>query len=311
MNPPSAFDAAGPQSAAIGVLTWYLLALAAVVYVLVMAAMVAGVRRAPAAAADGQDARLRKVVIAAVAVTSAAVVAVLVLSVATGRTLAALPDDDRISVRVTGHQWWWELEYEESDPSLGFPTANEMHVPVGATVTLTLASNDVIHSLWVPNLHGKRDLIPGRLTTLSWRADRPGTYRGMCAEFCGHQHAHMGLLVVAEPRAEFEAWRARQRRSASEPSPGPATEGRRLFQAVGCGLCHSVRGTDAGGRAGPDLTHLASRQTLAAVTLPNTREHLGDWITDPQRSKPGNHMPASPMRDQDRASLVAYLQELK
>jgi cytochrome c oxidase subunit 2 len=175
-------------------------------------------------------------------------------------------------------------------------------------VTLQLASNDVIHSLWVPSLHGKRDLVPGRRTSLSWHARRPGVYRGFCAEFCGHQHAHMGLLVVAQEPAEFEAWRAAQLQLATASA---GSRGAEIFSSVGCGLCHTVRGTESSGRNGPDLTHLASRRTLGAVTLPNTPEGLARWIHDPQAPKPGNRMPASPMSDEDRAALVAWLQELR
>jgi cytochrome c oxidase subunit 2 len=308
--PPSALDVAGPPSAAIGRLYWFLLALSVAVYAAVMLSiLIAALRREKDAAAP-DDRSLRQAVVGAVGVTVASVLAVLALSARTGSALAAVPPDTGISVRVTGHQWWWEVEYSSGAPQLRFETANEIHVPTGIPIHLTLISGDVIHSLWAPNLHGKRDLFPGRSTRLDWQVDREGVYRGMCAEFCGHQHAHMGLLVVAESPTAFEAWTAAQRKPAAAPAAEASLRGRELFLSAQCALCHTVRGTPAGGRAGPDLTHLASRQTLGAVTLPNAAAPLQDWIANPQTFKPGSRMPASSLGPAQIADVASYLQEL-
>jgi cytochrome c oxidase subunit 2 len=178
-------------------------------------------------------------------------------------------------------------------------------------VIVRLKSTDVIHSLWVPSLAGKRDLIPGRTATLTFQADRPGIYRGQCAEFCGFQHAFMAFEVHAQPQAEYESWRQAQLAPAPEPTDPKAQRGKMLFQSIQCALCHSVQGTIAGARAAPDLTHFASRRTIAAGTLPNTPANLASWISDPHKHKPGVNMPANPLSGDDLAALVAYLGTLK
>ena len=169
----------------------------------------------------------------------------------------------------------------------------------------------MIHSFWVPNLHGKTDLIPGR-QTLTWvKADRPGTYRGQCAEFCGHQHAHMAFTVVAEPPEQFKAWYEAQLKPAAQPSTPAQARGQQVFLSSPCIMCHRVQGTDAGGRVGPDLTHVASRSHLAAGTLANTRGHLAGWVLDPQKIKPGTRMPPNNLEPADLQALLDYLQSLK
>ncbi|HEV2706187.1 MAG TPA: c-type cytochrome, partial [Pyrinomonadaceae bacterium] len=207
--------------------------------------------------------------------------------------------------------WWWEVEYDNRNPSLNVTTANEIHIPVGRPVFFRLTSNDVIHSFWVPNLHGKTDLIPGRETTTWLRADRAGTFRGQCAEFCGHQHAHMALTVVAEAPEQFQAWYDAQLKPAREPATPAEARGREVFLTSPCVMCHKIQGTDAGGNAGPDLTHLASRPTLAAGTLENTRGHLAGWVVDSQKIKPGNRMPPNNIEPDDLQALLDYLQSLK
>ncbi|HYD82403.1 MAG TPA: c-type cytochrome, partial [Opitutus sp.] len=190
-------------------------------------------------------------------------------------------------------------------------TANEIHVPVGRPVHLQLRSADVIHSFWVPRLHGKRDLIPGRDTSLWIRADREGEYRGVCAEFCGHQHAHMQFVVVAQPAEEFEAWLAQQRTAAREPTTERQKRGREVFFSATCVMCHTVRGTPAGSRVGPDLTHFGSRRTLAAAALPNERAELAKWVLDPQSVKPGVRMPPHAFETEDLEALLDYLESLE
>ena len=192
-----------------------------------------------------------------------------------------------------------------------FDTANELHIPVGRPVVVKLQSPDVIHSLWVPNLAGKKDLIPGRTTALRLRADQPGIYRGQCAEFCGFQHAKMALLVIAEHPEEYERWAQSQRESARMPESDLAKRGQRVFLTAPCVMCHAIQGTPANGKTGPDLTHVASRRTLAAATVPNTRGYLAGWIVDPQHIKPGTNMPAITLAPDDLQALLAYLESLR
>jgi cytochrome c oxidase subunit 2 len=209
---------------------------------------------------------------------------------------------DPIRIDIVGHQWWWEARYTPS----GAVVANELHIPVRTKVEVTVATDDVIHSFWVPELNRKIDLIPGQRNRVELYADRPGTYRGQCAEYCGLQHANMGLLVIAQPAADYRRWVAAQAAPQTSAGPGYAT-----FESVGCGGCHAIRGTQARGRVGPDLTHLASRQTLAALTIPNRRDQLIRWLRDPQGVKFGVRMPAVPMSDRQRAQLADYLESLR
>jgi cytochrome c oxidase subunit 2 len=248
--------------------------------------------------------------VTALAISVVGLLGLTAFSALTDRALAGLSEMDAVRIKVTAHQWWWEVSYEDTRPARVFSTANELHVPVGRTVVATLESSDVIHSFWAPNLHGKRDLIPGRSSTIKFRADEPGLYRGQCAEFCGYQHAYMAFLVVAEPPAEYERWTAAQRMSASAPTNPDTQHGARVFLASTCAMCHSIQGTPANGKSAPDLTHIASRHTIAAGTLPNDGPHLAAWISDPQRYKPGANMPATSLAPDDLSALIAYLQSL-
>jgi cytochrome c oxidase subunit 2 len=216
-----------------------------------------------------------------------------------------------VTVDAIGHQWWWDFQYRDVSPTEFVSTPNELHVPLGQPVVVKAMSRDVIHSFWVPNLHGKRDLIPGQVTQTWISADRPGVYRGLCAEFCGHQHAKMAFTVVVEPLAKFKAWIAHQRQNASEPATAEERRGRDVFLGSPCATCHTIRGTQAASRVGPDLTHIGSRMTLAAGTLPNTSAHVAAWIGDPQAIKPGSRMPSVPMSREDRQALIAYLRRLQ
>jgi cytochrome c oxidase subunit 2 len=212
-------------------------------------------------------------------------------------------------IRVIGHQWWWEVHYE-GEPDKRFITANELRVPVGQPVTVKLETRDVIHSFWVPSLAGKVDQINNQENQLQFTAAKPGVYRGQCAEFCGLQHAHMGFEVVALPPKEFDAWRDNQRGPARPPSDPEAKRGGTLFIGRGCALCHTIKGTPASGKLGPDLTHLASRRTIGAATLPRTPGNLGGWISDPQHVKPGNFMPPVPLQGPELNAIVRYLESL-
>ena len=178
-------------------------------------------------------------------------------------------------------------------------------------VVIALKSDDVIHSLWVPNLAGKKDLIPGRTASLRFRADKPGTYRGQCAEFCGYQHAYMAFEVVADPPERFAAWAAHQRSEAPAPTEPRLIRGQQVFVGSTCVMCHAIEGIGANARKGPDLTHVGGRRTLAAGTLPNTPEEMRRWIRDPQSIKPGSNMPSSTLPEADLDVLVAYLESLR
>jgi cytochrome c oxidase subunit 2 len=213
-------------------------------------------------------------------------------------------------VRVIGHQWWWEVKYE-GPPDQSFTTANEIRVPVGEPVTVKLETRDVIHSFWVPNLAGKMDQINGQENEIQFTATKEGVYRGQCAEFCGLQHAHMGFDVVALSRADYDQWRAAQLKSAQVSSDPQIQSGELIFRGRGCALCHTISGTQAGGRLGPDLTHLASRTSVASSTLPMTPGNLAGWISDPQHIKPGNLMPAVPLDGRELSALVHFLWSLK
>lgn len=220
--------------------------------------------------------------------------------------VARTPDDAAITVQVTAHQWWWEVEYQDPDSHKDFLSANEIHIPAGEKVRILLSSADVIHSFWVPSLAGKMDVIPGQ-TNVTWvQADQPGTYRGECAVFCGAEHARMEFRVVAQTPKDFEAWKVHQLEDAPQPQDATTLRGRLAFESR-CAACHTLRGSSAAGMAGPDLTHLMDRSTLAAGTLPNDMGHLADWIRNPQKQKPGTGMPKVPVSEADLAAIVAYL----
>ncbi|HXJ36392.1 MAG TPA: cytochrome c oxidase subunit II [Candidatus Eisenbacteria bacterium] len=239
---------------------------------------------------------------------------VVVLCLVTARTVYDVQGATRppgaVDVTVVGHQWWWEIRY----PALGIVTANELHVPVSDPANrtptfLALESADVAHSFWVPRLAGKTDVIPNRRNTMWIEPRETGLFLGQCAEYCGTQHAHMLLRVYVHPRAEFDAWVARQREPAVADASGAA--GRHVFETTACINCHTVRGTVATGRFGPDLTHLMSRDTLVAGAAPMTPEALRDWIANPDHVKPGALMPAMQLGATELDQLVAYLVTLR
>jgi len=286
-----------------------------VLWVLVTGALLWAVfrRRAPGQQPDdptGEPAA-RTAVTLALAGTAAILFVFLFFSYATGRAMTRRPAGDPLQIRVTGHQWWWEVEYRDSVPQHWITTANEIHVPVGKPVVLELVSGDVIHSFWVPSLAGKKDQITGQENSLWFRADRPGIYRGQCAEFCGYQHAKMGFEVVAEPPERFAQWLIQQRDTAATPTDSLARYGQQVFLSNQCVMCHAISGTPAGSRIGPDLTHFGSRRTIAAGSLPNTAGNLIGWIADPQTIKPGSGMPATGLSPRDLVAVAAYLETLE
>ncbi|HKU39314.1 MAG TPA: cytochrome c oxidase subunit II [Polyangiales bacterium] len=329
-------QAAGPQAAAIQQLFWVYVALLGAVALLVAGSVVLAVLRrrtrqaspeSPALSPDElpaelparsfrrlaaqPEARRRRSVVVSTVLTAIALVGLLVESISTGNALESLSGGDALPIEVTGKQWWWQVRYLDAQPTRVFSTANELHIPVGRNVRLQLVASDVIHSFWAPNLQGKRDLIPGHDSSLVLRADRPGRYRAQCAEFCGGAHAQMSLWIVAEPPAVFEAWAAQQRKSAREPETELQHAGKLVFLRAACPACHTIQGTTAQSKVGPDLTHLASRIGLAAATYPNRRGYLGGWLLDAQALKPSNHMPNLSLAPRDLHALLAYLESLQ
>jgi cytochrome c oxidase subunit II len=313
----SAFNPAGLQAARIARLTWILLGTTAVVFVIVLAvlawAVVIGTRRQeqPSLNPPPSNVGLTGAVSAAGVVTVFIIVTLMGASIWTDHVLASLHAQNALTIAVTGHQWWWELQYENNTPSLRVETANEVHIPTGQPVLLKLASADVIHSFWAPSLHGKRDLIPGYTTTVWIQADQPGIFRGQCAEFCGRQHAHMAFSVVSEGQDEFNHWLDTQRATPPPPVTDLERRGQQVFMSYTCAACHTIQGTDAHGRVGPVLSHIASRGTIGADSLTATHRGLASFIRNPQAVKPGNYMPPNTLSTDDINALVAYLQSLQ
>jgi cytochrome c oxidase subunit 2 len=222
-------------------------------------------------------------------------------------TAAPAAGSTQLTIRVIAHDWWWEIRY----PGTTAVTANEIHIPTNTRVDVIGTTADVIHSFWVPELNRKIDLIPGLTNRVLLDANKAGTYRGQCSEFCGIQHGHMAVAVVAQPPAQFRAWLADMSRPAPAPKTLLAKKGEATFLSDSCASCHSIRGTSADGHVGPDLTHVATRATLAALTVPNTPVYLRGWIANPQQLKPGAEMPSVPLSSAQLTELVAYLDSLR
>lgn len=296
----SVLTASGPEAEAIVMLSWIMFAGALITVIGVAAAvMLASRGNGSVRAVLSKPAFIfwAGAVFPAVTLTALLVYGLLL----TGNRVMAGGDDD-LRIEITGEQWWWRIRYLGAD---GFETANELRIPVGRDVAITLKSADVIHSFWVPALAGKLDMIPGIDNKLRIRADRAGVFRGQCAEYCGGPHALMSFHVVALDAAEFESWRARQLQPASR-------RGANLFFEVGCHACHALRGTEAIATIGPDLTHVGSRLALAAVTLPNDAPSFARWITGNQHIKPNNRMPEfRTLNDAHLAELAAFLESLQ
>jgi len=308
----SALHASGIQAARIEQLWWLMFWVCTVVFFLVMAALAIAITRGRSGASVGaSNSTITTNVSLAVALSIVSLLGLLFADAMTGRALASLASPGALGIQITGYQWWWNIEYLDSDPSRRVTTANELHLPIGRPIYVTLHAADVIHSFWVPALHGKTDLVPGRENVTWLRVDRAGVYRGQCAEYCGAQHAHMALTVIAEPSDQFEQWLKAQR----EPAPGPGTpeaiRGLQVVERGPCAMCHTIRGTHAGARVGPDLTHFASRSTIAAGTAPNAPGYLAGWIADPQHLKPGARMPPTGLSSSDLQAALVYLETLR
>lgn len=301
---PTILDPSGSAAREIADLWWLLVGLGALAFVVVVVALVVGLRRQPT---DGSPTGGRWLIGGGVVMPAVLIVVVLVATIASMRAVSSAPSDDAVTIEIVGHQWWWEVRY----PDDRVVTANEVHIPAGRDIVLELRSADVIHSFWVPALAGKMDLLPERTNTLVIDADRPGRYDGVCAEFCGVQHANMRLVVVAHDETGFASWLDEQRRPAVEPTDELELRGERLFTSEGCARCHTVAGTRADGDDGPDLTHVASRETIAAGTSDNTAPNLREWIADPHAIKDGVLMPAAQLDPDELDALAAYVDALK
>lgn len=310
----AALNPAGPRAQSIANLLLLFCAVASIVYLIVIGALVWSVlRRRRRLEPDGKQLREQhswRVIGVAVALTVVTLITLALADFVVQRQLSAHPAD-AMRIVLTGHQYWWEVEYDEADPSQRVRTANEIHIPVGRPVEFVLTSRDVIHSFWLPSLMGKKDLIPGLTNTEVVIASRPGIFTGQCAEFCGLQHAQMRLTLTAERPQDFERWRQHQLGEGSAPTSEVERHGQSVFMSTSCILCHTIAGTPAGATVGPDLTHLASRRTIAAGTLANTPANLASWILEPQRVKPGAMMPATSLPPKDLVALTAYLGSLK
>lgn len=304
-NAPSTFEPKGTAASSILELWWMMFGLGTAVYIIVMGLIFWGLRRNPESV-QGLNGR-RFVILGGFAIP------IIILTIVYGYTLTTLnalaPERNQgeYTVEVIGYQWWWEVRY----PDQSVITANEIHIPTGQPVNFKLTSADVIHSFWVPELHGKHDLIPGRVNDFWLQAEEPGAYWGLCAEFCGTQHAKMLLVVVAEPPDEFEQWLQSQQETAVDPQSALTAQGFDIFMEYNCDNCHRIAGTDAAGDLGPDLTHFASRQTLGAGAVLNTPENLAQWIRNPHTIKPGNLMPAINLTEEELTALLAYLESLE
>lgn len=320
----SVVDPRGPLAGRIAGLWWFFFWLLAAIFIIVLALTLwtltrrdRGLEQQPIEVTRHppaeRESKLARVVTAATIATVVILFILLVDSVVTGKANADISDHAKnaMVVELTGNQWWWQVQYDNPDPSRIVVTANEIHIPVGRPVKILGRSNDVIHSFWVPNLQGKRDLIPSRVTTEWIEADRAGVFRGQCAEFCGLQHAHMVLWVIAEPEDKFDAWLNAQLQPAVAPTDPVKQRGQQIFLSHECIFCHTIRGTSAAGQVAPDLTHFGSRSGIAANTLPNTLGNLSGWIVDPQRVKPGNNMATVPIAPEDLQPLIEYLESLK
>jgi len=313
--PPPVLDPAGPFAAPIHTVAWVLFVMAAVVMVVVLVAL--GVALFGPRKWKRRVGGERLVWIAGLVFPVVVLTGLLIYGLTTTARVAEAARPGEMRVRVTGEMWWWRVAYLDDQGREIFQDANEVHIPAGRPVVFELESADVIHSFWVPRLGGKTDMIPGRRNFMRLQADAPGTYGGQCAEYCGGPHALMGLVVVAHAPEDYAAWLARQSRPAAPVASvqGPLAlidQGRTVFAASGCGACHTIRGTEANGLAGPDLTHVGSRRTLGAGILPNNQGVMAGWIADSQGLKPGNRMPSYPvMTGQDLRAAAAYLESLK
>ncbi|MDP9072196.1 MAG: cytochrome c oxidase subunit II [Actinomycetota bacterium] len=306
-------DPQGPAAESMADLWWLMLGLGVAVFVVFAVVLAVGLFRrrppeAPEPGTEGPGGFSAWMIGGGVAVPLAVIAIVFAATVHAMREVPTTAPAGALVIEIVGHQWWWEVHYPEER----ITTANEVHIPVGRSIAVRLTSADVIHSFWVPELGGKMDMLPDGTNTLVLQADEPGEHVSRCAEFCGLQHTLMGMVVVAEPQERFDSWVAARRQPAAEPSDGRARRGQEVFLGAGrCAQCHAVRGTAAAGASGPDLTHFASRPTLGAGPVANTRENRAEWVADPHTIKRGVAMPATELSAEDLDAVLAYLGALR
>ncbi len=309
---PSILTPSGGEAGSIASLTWFMFAIAGIVLLIISVLLWISYRRSRIQRKEkdiyaNDRMYLRNVVLGGGVAPIVVLLVVMGLSIGVENRSTALKNSN-VDIEVIGHQWWWEVRYSNQN----FATANEIHIPVGQPVTLHVTTADVIHSFWVPQLHGKIDMIPGQTNTITLQADQAGTYRGQCAEFCGEQHAHMAFLVIAQNANDFNTWLKNETASSVPPKVGSVEQqGEQAFLGSACVYCHTIAGTNASGTLGPDLTHLASRETIGSDLLPNTPGNLAGWVLNSQNMKPGNHMPPMDLNGVQVQALLAYLATLK
>jgi cytochrome c oxidase subunit II len=317
----SPLNPAGPAAAHIEHTFTLIFWITAIVYVLTLSALIFFVTRRrydlahipePIQTTEVSDRHAKRAVAFAIGLTVLLLFAMMISSFVTSRRIGRMNDQQALTIDVYGHQWWWEIQYpNEHEPYRMVTTANEIHVPVGRPIRIHGTSRDVIHSFWAPNIQGKRDLMPGYNTDVLMQVNQPGRWRGQCAEYCGLQHAHMSFYMVGESQKDFDNWMSAQTQPVDAPSSPQTQHGQQVFLTHSCVMCHTIRGTTAGSRVGPDLTHLASRSTIAAGMLPNTIGNLGGWVMNPQSLKPGSRMPPNQLSGPDLQDLLAYLETLR
>jgi cytochrome c oxidase subunit 2 len=306
---PSILDSQGTEAKKLEDVWWLMFSLAAGVYLVVGGLILFAVLRNRRGEGEVPHSRLNDHAFVVIGGLLVPLTILGVLAFVTVKTTTEVrqPARGELAVDVRAHDWWWEVRY----PGTDIVTANEIHIPVGRPVAITIRTNDVIHSFWVPQLAGKLDAIPGQTNVLRFAAERAGVYRGECAEFCGIQHANMNFLVIAESPTRFGQWQQTEALAAGLPTDDTTERGRVVFERESCAGCHTVRGTSASGTFGPDLTHVGSRRTIGAATVPNTTANLAGWIADAQSIKPGNRMPPISLAPDDLLAIVKYLQAQK
>jgi len=316
----SDFGAAATEDRQFLTLFWIFMAVCGVMYALVIAFLIAGLarRRTEAEANVVETGRhhrshplMRTTLIGWTALIGVGLAALAIASFFADRSMAEAATNEKLSITLTGNQWWWDIVYNSNDASKTMRTANELHLPVGVPTRILLNSADVIHSLWIPSLGGKQDLIPGRQNDITFVPQKIGIFRGQCAEFCGTQHAHMALVVVVQSYPDFIKWWDHQLQPAVAPRTPLQLAGYQYVTNGPCSACHNIGGKPASGTVAPDLTHLASRKSLAASTMPMSEGNLYGWVEDPQSLKPGVKMPTIGLEPDKLHAVVAYLETLK
>jgi cytochrome c oxidase subunit 2 len=308
-NAPSTLEPRGPGAQRIASLWWFMFTVSTVVVLVVGALLLYAVIRRRRRGGPSEEPSWAYGMMFGGGVAFPIVI-LTVLWVWTLRDMAALSQPAgpaAVTIDVIGHQWWWEVRYQQER----IITANDIHIPVGRRVEIRLTTKDVLHSFWVPQLTAKTDMIAGRTNTMTVQADQPGVYRGQCAEFCGLQHAQMIFYVVAQTPADYQSWVARETEPPAGSTDQTAVQGRQVFEASPCAACHTVRGTSAKGTLGPELSDFGARLSIGAGAVPNTRGNLGGWIVDSQSIKPGNLMPPIQLDPDQLQALIAYLESLR